>query len=99
MKKLHKKDKNNRYKLNLNELTNFILKVVSKNTRIFKFTRWNLLIKTNSIIFYNSKRFLINCCILTNRKKFFNKSFRISRLIFLKIVRFGFISGISKASW
>ena len=99
MKKLIIKDKINRYKLNFIELNSFILKGITKNIRVFKFTRWNLILKANLLAYYSSKGSLINSCIITNRKKFFNKNFRISRLVFLKLVRFGFIFGISNASW
>jgi ribosomal protein S14 len=96
MKNQKQKD-NKKRNSNLNfENKHLILKSVSKNSFIKKPVRWNSELKATGSTAIASNN-LVNRCILTGRKKMFHKSFRLSRLSFLKIARKGLINGIKKS--
>ena len=99
MKKLVAKDKKNRKIIKQSELKHFILKQISTNSNFLKTVRWNALHKLSNISKKNSKTIISNRCIQTNNKKTFHKFSIFSRIIFLKLVKSGYISGIRKSSW
>lgn len=75
----------------------FSLKAITKNLnlpnllRLFSFTQFF------DISFHFSKISFTNMCLLTSRKKFLNKFFRLCRLSFLNSIKSGFIFGLKKA--
>ena len=91
-----KKKRNYSYKSENNLL---IIKNISKNTLLKSSVRLN----TSLLIFNLSKNSfknrLVNRCIFTHRKSKIHPRFRFSRLFFLKVSRFGLISGLKKSSW
>ena len=99
MKKLFVKDRKNRKNIKQSELKRFILKQISTNSNFFKIIRWNALYKLSSISKKNSKTIISNRCVQTKSRKTFHKFSNFSRIVFLKLVRSGYISGIRKSSW
>jgi len=99
MKNQIQKDKKKRKCYLQSENKNVILKSIAKNTNLIKILRWNACLQLTNFELNTHKIRLINRCILTSRKNRFNKSYKFSRLVFLKFVRNGFISGLKKCSW
>lgn len=99
MKKILIKDKQNRILLERSELKHFILKQISNNDNFTKLTKWNALSKLSNLPKKGSKTYITNRCVKTVNKKSFTKFSNLSRMIFLKLVRNGFISGFRKSSW
>lgn len=99
MKKLIEKDKKLRNYLKEIEKKHFILKAIIKNFNFFILIRWNAFLKLKFLSCNISKSSLTNRCLNSVNKKRFNKLTGFSRHIFLKFIRFGFISGIRKSSW
>lgn len=99
MFKLLKKDKKNRLYLFKYEIKRFIFKNLLKNDN------FSISIKCRAHL-QRSKMpkkgiFIVSCnrCILSARRKRLNSFFSFSRIMFLKLVRFGYLSGLTKASW
>ena len=42
---------------------------------------------------------LISRCVITGNKKRVNNSYNYSRLVFLRLARFGSLNGLRKAAW
>lgn len=99
MKKLFTKDHENRKNLKQFELKHFILKQISTNSNFLKTVRWKALNKFSSMSKKSSKTLLSNRCVQTTNKKTFNKFTHFSRLVFFKLVKSGYISGMRKSSW
>jgi ribosomal protein S14 len=99
MKKLVKKDKKNRNYLLNDEIKRFLLKNIMKNKNFSVILRWKALLKLSKELKRSSSIFFVNRCIFTGRRKRINKFYSFSRIIFLKLARFGHISGLKKASW
>lgn len=99
MKKLIKKDKNIRRIIRKYESTRTILKSITKNTNFANTIRWNAALMLNNLPKDSCKTRAVNRCLLTGRNAKLNKSYRFSRLAFLRLVRFGNISGFRKATW
>ena len=99
MKKLFAKDKKNRKIVKQLELEHFILKQISTNSNFIKTVRWNALHKLSSLPKSSSKTVLSNRCIKTINRKTFHKFSKFSRVVFLRLVKSGQISGIRKSSW
>jgi ribosomal protein S14 len=98
MKKLFAKDRENRQLTKQLELKHFVLKQISTNSNFIKTARWNALYElANSK--KGSKTVLSNRCIKTINKKTFHKFTNLSRTVFLKLVKSGYISGMRKSSW
>jgi len=76
-----------------------ILKSIAQNYLILKTIRWNSELKLNTFLSNSHKTRLVKRCILTGRKNKFNKNLNISRLVFLKLARKGFITGLKKSSF
>lgn len=98
MKKLFAKDKKNRQFVKQFELKHFILKQISTNSNFIKTIRWNALYELNHSK-KGSKTVLSNRCIKTINKKIFNKLVTLSRIVFIKLIKTGQISGMRKSSW
>jgi ribosomal protein S14 len=99
MKKLFAKDKRNRETVKHLELNHFILKQISTNSNFLKTVRWNALHKLSSASKNGSKTVVSNRCIQTINRKTFHKFSNFSRMVYLKLVKSGYISGIRKSSW
>ena len=99
MKKLLSKDKKNRNIVKNTELKFFILKQISNNNNFQKNTKWNALNNLYYLPKSGSKTYIINRCVKTVNKKTFHKISNFSRMVFLKLARNGFISGLRKSSW
>ncbi|MBC8303593.1 MAG: hypothetical protein H8E55_48520 [Pelagibacterales bacterium] len=100
MLKLNRKDKKLR-KLFLGiENKQLIIKSISKNTLFKNSLRLNSNSLQSKFFFFNtSKHKTVKRCVYTGRKSILHKYFKMSRLYFLKIARFGIINGIKKVSW
>ena len=99
MKKLLVKDRKNRKIIKQAELKHFIFKQISTNFNFLKTIRWNALHQLSNTSKKNSKTIISNRCIQTKNKKTFHKFSNFSRIVFLKLVKSGYISGIRKSSW
>lgn len=99
MKKILAKDTKNRKIIKQFELERFVLKQIYINSNFIKLLRWNALNKLGVISNRSSKTFLSNRCVKTINKKTFHKFSNLSRTVFLKLAKSGFISGLRKASW
>jgi ribosomal protein S14 len=99
MKKLVKKDKKNRNCLFNAEIKRFILKNIMKNNNFSMTLRLKALLKLSKELKKSSSIFFVNRCVFTGRRKRINKFYSFSRIMFLKLARFGYISGLKKASW
>nr|AEP20700.1 ribosomal protein S14 [Durinskia baltica diatom endosymbiont] len=98
MKKLFAKDRENRQVVKQLELKHFVLKQISTNSNFVKTARWNALY-TLIHSKQGSKTVLSNRCVKTINKKTFHKFSNLSRMVFLKLIKSGEISGIRKSSW
>ena len=98
MKKLIKKDKKIRNRVKSNEKTKFILKSILLNNNYLKLTRWNTYHKFNGFTKNNSEVSVVNRCRETVHKKRLNKFSYYSRHVYLRLIRFGKITGIQKST-
>mgnify|MGYP003955069345 FL=1 len=99
MKKFHQKEKKNRADVYALENIRLILKSIVKNMKLVNITRWNAVLRLSSLSKKGAKTRLVNRCILTSRKGRSTNSYRFSRLVFLRLVRAGNISGLTKSTW
>lgn len=99
MKKQVRKDKINRNLVFIYEIKRFILKNIVKNTNFSVVIRWKALLKRAKMSKGGSFTVLCNRCIITGRRKRINKLYSFSRIMFLKLVRFGHLSCLKKSSW
>ena len=99
MKKILTKDKKTRMFIKDLELKHFILKQISNNNNFQKITKWNALNKLSYLPKFSSKTYITNRCVKTVNKKTFHKFSNFSRMVFLKLARNGYISGLRKSSW
>lgn len=99
MKKFHQKEKINRANVYAFEDTRLILKSIIRNSKLVNITRWNAVLKLSSLSKKGVKTRLVNRCIMTSRKGKATNSYRFSRLVFLRLVRSGNISGLKKSTW
>lgn len=99
MKKLVRKDKKNRNLLFLDENKRFLLKNIVKNNNLSILIRWKALITISKMPKEGSSTVSCNRCILTGRRKRINKFYSFSRIIFLRLVRFGYLCSLKKSSW
>lgn len=98
MKKIFVKDNENRRAVKELELKHFILKQISTNANFAKTTRWNALYELTNMN-KGSKTVLSNRCVKTINKKTFHKFSNFSRMVFLKLIKAGEITGMRKSSW
>lgn len=99
MKKLLSKDRHSRKLVKQKELAIFILKHISLNQNFPKTLRWKIFDHTLQLNGNISKTYLSNRCVKTVNKKTFHKFSNFSRIIFLRLAKSGFVSGIRKAVW
>jgi ribosomal protein S14 len=99
MKKLFAKDKENRKIVKQLELEHFILKQISTNSNYLRTVRWNALYKLSNMSKKSSKTLLSNRCVQTVNRKTFHKFTNFSRIVFLKLAKSGYLSGMRKSSW
>ena len=99
MIKIIKKSKKNRFFIYKTEIKKKLIKAIIGNCNYSNMTRWNSLINMYYFSSISSKTSLIFKFILKGSKRGINKFYRYSRHTFLKLVRFGVISGLKKASW
>lgn len=99
MGKLNRKDKRNRVLLSQNETKRFILKNLTINKILVKSTRRVASAKLSKMLKATSSIHCVNRCILTGRRKRINKLYSFSRIVFLRLARFGYLNGLKKSSW
>jgi len=99
MKKLIYKDKKNRVNFKKLEKKKFILKSILYNTNLPVTTRWNAVLIMTNLPKNSSKTHLVKRCILTGRNKIYTKNYKFSRLVLLRLIRSGYLSGMKKATW
>lgn len=97
MKKILSSDKKKRARMIVKETSNVILKSLSYNNNVKKITRWNASFKSTiskkSFIQINKR------CVITGRKNVCHKSYKLSRLTFLRLANKGLITGVRKSVW
>nr|YP_010377475.1 ribosomal protein S14 [Hemiaulus sinensis]QYB23211.1 ribosomal protein S14 [Hemiaulus sinensis] len=99
MKKQIIKDLKKR-KLNLvNDNRFFILKSLIKNSNLKNPVRWSASLKASDLSKTNFKHKIVKRCVLTGRKSKIHNNYRFSRLMFLRLVRNGCVSGLKKSTW
>lgn len=99
MKKFLLRDKLLRVSLKKNNKKYFILKSVLKNFNLFLLLRQKAYLKLKQLTFSFSKVSIVDRCLHSYNKKRFNKYTFFSRLVLLKLIKDGKISGFYKASW
>ena len=99
MKKLNRKDHNNRQKFLLAEKKIFILNFFKKSIHFSPKINYNANFNLTKTFERNTLTQLVKRCVFTARKKRLNSFYNFSRICFLRFVRFGFIFGIKKSSW
>jgi ribosomal protein S14 len=99
MKKLFTKDLKNRKIIKKSELKHFVLKQILTNSNYLKTIRWNVAYNLSNTSKTNSKTIVSNRCVQTKSRKTFHKFSNFSRIVFLKLVKSGYISSIRKSSW
>jgi small subunit ribosomal protein S14 len=99
MKKQVRKDKINRNLLFLNEIKRFLLKNIVKNNNISIYIRWKAELTIANMPKGGSSTVYCNRCIITGRRKRINKFYSFSRIMFLRLARFGYLCSLKKSSW
>ncbi len=99
MKKLMVKDKKKRFLANQLEKKRFLLRSIARNNNFSDLTKWNAFEKLNNTSRDSSFCKISNRCVISINRKRFNKLSYFSRMILLKLIRLGYISGIRKSSW
>ena len=99
MKKLIRKDNYKRQHILKTETNHFVLKNVSNNLNFTPRLRWKAALLLSKKFKNNNLQSIINRCLITGRKKRINKLYSFSRIMFLKLVRFGYLNGLKKSSW
>lgn len=99
MKKQVRKDKTNRNLLFLDETKRFLLKNIVKNNNLSVSIRWKAVLIIAKMLKGGSSTVVCNRCIFTGRRKRINKFYSFSRIMFLRLVRFGHLCSLKKSSW
>jgi ribosomal protein S14 len=99
MKKLFEKDKKLRVSFKKVEKQQFILHSICKNFNFFLLIRWNAFLKLKNFSKKFSKTSIVNRCVESINKKRFNNMTKVSRHVYIKLIRNGYISGMQKSSW
>jgi len=99
MNKFVQRDKKNRKVVKQFEIERFILKSIIKNLNYSNMIRWNAILRLTNLPKNSSEIGVINRCIITGNKKRVNNLYNYSRMVFLKLIRSGYISGIKKSTW
>nr|YP_009485515.1 ribosomal protein S14 [Melosira undulata]AVR57579.1 ribosomal protein S14 [Melosira undulata] len=88
MKYLRKKDNQKRVKFYTFEKFKFLYLTIKKNKNLIKSIQWKIFC-TNFVTPKLQIKMYNNRCVYTNRQKSILKIFKMSRLFFLKTIRFG----------
>jgi len=99
MKKSIAQDRTKRKLVSKFEIKRNILKSIATNNNLMSKTRWSARLKLSDIFVNSSKTRIVKRCLLTGRKSTIAKSYRFSRLVFLRLARNGLITGLKKSSW
>jgi ribosomal protein S14 len=99
MDKLIRKDKKNRMYLYKYEIKRFILKNIIRNNNFSLVVKCKAHLMLLQMPKEGTTTTFSNRCIFTGRRKRINKFYSFSRIMFLKLVRFGYLSGLKKSSW
>ena len=99
MKKLLKKDNYKRQQLLKKEINHFILKNIANSLIFTPKLRWSAALQLSKKFKSTNLQSLVNRCIITSRKKRINKLYSFSRIMFLKLARFGYLTGLKKSTW
>ena len=99
MIKIIQKDYKSRIFIYKSETNKKLLKSITQNFNYYNMARWNALTLLYSFSPVISKTRLIFKCVFKSSKKRVNTLYKYSKQIFLKLVRFGAISGLRKSSW
>jgi len=99
MKSIIQKDKTKRKKFLSFEVNRFVLKSIIKNKNILFSIKCNIILKLDELCKQYTKTKINNYCIYTFRKKSILSKFKMSRMIFLNLSRFGLIPGVQKSVW
>ena len=97
MKKILKNSKLKRNLVLNYEKRKKIYKSLTLNNNLIKTVRWKA--DLNTLKRSLSSIQLTNRCIVSGRKNILNKSYKLSRIIFLKYARKGFITNLIKSTW
>uniref|UniRef100_UPI003002734F ribosomal protein S14 n=1 Tax=Cocconeiopsis kantsiensis TaxID=3082010 RepID=UPI003002734F len=99
MKKLIRNDKKKRLLVKNREIKQFVLKSIFKNLNLPGYIKFKALTKLSTDHNIKFKHSLISRCLVGVNKKRFNKLTVLSRHMFLRALRKGYVNGIKKASW
>lgn len=99
MNKLKRKDVYSRKNFKTQELKINILKNIQFHSCLAENIKMKSLNKMFEFSNYKSKTKINNRCVKTISKKNVNKKFKLSRMAFLRLVRFGKFSGFKKSVW
>ena len=100
MKKLIEKDKKSRSNVLNYELKITILQSIYQNLNFPVLIRWNSSQKLHFLVSSSDRAVsLSKRCVESVNKKNFTRSAKFSRHLYLKMLRFGEVYGIQKASW
>jgi len=99
MIKITQKSRKTRLAFKKFETSKKLIKSITENLNYSNTMRWNILKKLYDFSLASSKTRLIFKCILKGSKRGVNKFYHYSRHTFIKLVRFGTISGLYKANW
>jgi ribosomal protein S14 len=98
MKKLVEKDKSKRKLFFDSEIKRVILKSITRNQNLTNRIRWVANLYLSDMLVNSSKVRQVNRCIITGRKSKVRGCYKFSRLVFLRMVRNGLISGLKKST-
>jgi len=99
MKNLIERDKKRRILIKKYEKKRKAYKSIIHNYKILSDIRWKACIELSKLPNNSSSVKLNNRCIISGRSKSVNRLFRISRLVFRELGRYGKIPGLKKSSW
>jgi len=99
MKNIIERDKKRRILIKKYEKKRQAYKSIIHNYHLPSDIRWNSSIELSKLPKDSSLVKLDNRCILTGRSKSVNRSYRLSRMVFRELCRFGKIPGLKKSSW
>ena len=99
MKNQIRKDKTKRKFVFESENKCIILKSIAKNKNLSDPSRCSANLRLTDLNSKTRKSKLVDRCVLTGRKSKIGKSYKFSRLSFLKLARNGWISGLKKSAW
>lgn len=99
MKKIYYKEKRASLLQLKYEDTRVLFKSIFQNQYLPYTVRWNCLLSLSQLPASSLKHRIVGRCFLSKHRKKFNFLFKFSRLVFLRLVRSGQISGLHKCVW